>query len=445
MRLLIVDDDLRQRELLVEVFQAQGYEVTPCSNGQDALLHLETEKFDTVVTDLKMANVSGTEVLRASHNQDQELPVIIITGHGTVDSAIEAMKIGAYDYIQKPFDPEELVLVTKKAVDHFTLIKKSREMAAAIVTLQAHDMIGTSAAMQAVKSIIERVAPIDVSVLLQGETGTGKELAARLIHRASKRAEQKFLAINCGALNESLLESELFGHEKGAFTGAHKEKKGLFELASGGTLFLDEINSMSQGLQVKLLRVLQEKTFMRVGGTKELQTNVRMISASNADLKQEIDNSSFRGDLYYRLNNMDITLPPLRERAEDIPELAYWFLKKYAAKFEKEITSIGHKTMTILTTHSWPGNVRELENCISRATIMAQGVSLEPDALPMEVTSSTPNLQAIEIPLMRLDKMEKFMIKRCLCYTNGNKGQVAQILGIDSSTLWRKMKRWNIS
>lgn len=443
MKLLIVDDDLRQRELLEEVFSSQGLEVIACSNGRDALLYLENDAFDTVITDLKMPHVSGTEVLKASHRRDRELPVIIITGHGTVDSATEAMKIGAYDYIQKPFDPEELFLVTKKAIDHFRLIKKNREMAAAIVTMQASDVIGSSQAMMAVKSTIEQVAPLDVSVLIQGETGTGKELAARLIHRASKRSEERFLAINCGALNESLLESELFGHEKGSFTGADKEKKGLFELAAGGTLFLDEINSMSPALQVKLLRVLQEKTFMRVGGSKELLTDVRVISASNADLKMEVKEGDFRADLYYRLNVMDITMPPLRERKDDIAELAYFFLRKYSAKYEKEITSIGTRAITILSNYYWPGNVRELENSISRAIIMEQGKSLQPESLPAEFSGSDHGPMASDIPLMPLDEMEKLMINRALIQTNGNKAKVSQLLGIDTSTLWRKMKKYD--
>ncbi|MBU0675900.1 MAG: sigma-54 dependent transcriptional regulator [Proteobacteria bacterium] len=440
MKLLIVDDDLRQRELLEEVFSSQGFEVIACSNGRDALLYLENDGFDTVITDLKMPHISGTEVLKACHRRDRELPVIIITGHGTVDSATEAMKIGAYDYIQKPFDPEELFLVTQKAIDHFRLIKKNREMAAAIVTMQASDVIGSSQAMMAVKATIEQVAPLDVSVLIQGETGTGKELAARLIHRASKRSEERFLAINCGALNESLLESELFGHEKGSFTGADKEKKGLFELAAGGTLFLDEINSMSPALQVKLLRVLQEKTFMRVGGSKELLTDVRVISASNADLKIEVKEGNFRADLYYRLNVMDITMPPLRERKDDIAELAYFFLRKYSAKYEKEITSIGTRAMTLLSSYGWPGNVRELENSISRAVIMGQEHSLQPESLPAEVSESCHGSMVSEIPLMPLGEMEKLMIDRALIQTNGNKAKAAQLLGIDASTLWRKMK-----
>ncbi|MFO7605091.1 MAG: sigma-54 dependent transcriptional regulator [Desulfurivibrionaceae bacterium] len=442
MNLLIVDDDLRQRELLEEVFTSRGYGVTSCGNGREALLHLENEKFETVITDLKMPDIDGKEVLKACQGQDRELPVIIITGHGTVDSAIEAMKIGAYDYIQKPFDPEELFLVTRKAVKHYGLIEKNRELAAAVVTLRAHDFIGKSAAMQAVRAKIERAAPLDVSILIQGETGTGKELTARLVHRASKRAERRFLAVNCGALNESLLESELFGHEKGAFTGADKEKKGLFELASGGTLFLDEINNTSHALQIKLLRALQEGTFMRVGGGRELHADIRIISASNAELKEEVEKGNFRADLFYRLNVMDITIPPLRERQEDIPELAYWFLKKISAEYDKEITSISNKAMTLLTGYSWPGNVRELENCISRAIIMEQGESLQPGSLPPEVAETGQGFQAGELPVMPLEEMEKFMIKKVLALTDGNKSRAAQLLGIDASTLWRKMKRY---
>lgn len=442
MKLLIVDDDLRQRELLGEVFTDQGYFVTLCDKGQDALLQIENAVFDTVITDLKMPHVSGREVLQACLGQDPELPVIIITGHGTIESAIEAMKIGAYDYIQKPFDPEELVLVTQKALKHYSLIKKNREMAATIATLQDSDLIGSSSAMQAVKSMIERVAPLDVSVLIQGATGTGKEVAARLIHRASKREKFKFLAVNCGALNQSLLESELFGHEKGSFTGADKQKKGLLELASGGTLFLDEINSMSHALQIKLLRVLQERTFMRVGGSDELHTDIRIISASNADLKKEIDNGRFRDDLFYRLNVMDLVMPLLRDRREDIPELAYLFLKKYAEKYGKQINSISNKAISLLSSYTWPGNVRELENCISRAVIMESESSLQPESLPIEIKDTTGSPSATEIPVMPLDAMEKFMIKKSLIQTNGNKSKAAQLLGIDTSTLWRKMKKY---
>jgi DNA-binding NtrC family response regulator len=426
----------------VEVFESEGYQVVPCANGKEALVNLAPDTFDTVITDLKMPDVSGTDVLKAALGIDRELPVIIITGHGTVDSAIEAMKIGAYDYIQKPFDPEELSLVTKKTVKHYRLIRENRELAAAIVTLQTNDCVGESKIMRQVRALIERVAPLDVSVLIQGETGTGKELAARLIHKAGKRASEKFLAVNCGALNEALLESELFGHEKGAFTGADNRKKGLFELSDGGTLFLDEINSMSPALQVKLLRVLQEKTFLRVGGQNEISVDVRIVSASNADLQAEVAAGRFRNDLFYRLKVMDLTLPPLRKRSEDIPELAYYFLRKYAAKYEKKISAISHATLQRLVTYSWPGNIRELENCISRALIMESSASLQPDSLPPELIPSSTKRQEENLPIMPLSEVEKMMIQKALIQTHGNKAQAAQLLGIDTSTLWRKMKRW---
>jgi len=444
MKLLLVDDDLRQRELLVEVFESEGYQVVPCADGREAIANLAPDTFDTVITDLKMPDINGTEILKAALGIDQELPVIIITGHGTVDSAIESMKIGAYDYIQKPFDPEELSLVTGKAVRHYRLIRENRELAAAIVTLRTKDFIGESKAMQQVRALIERVAPLDVSVLIQGETGTGKELVARLVHKASNRASEKFVAVNCAALNESLLESELFGHEKGAFTGAEGRKKGLFELADGGTLFLDEINSMSPALQVKLLRVLQENSFLRVGGQEEVRVDVRVLSASNADLQTEVEAGRFRSDLFYRLKVMDLTLPPLRDRVEDIPELAYYFLRKYAAKYEKEISAISHAALRKLVSHDWPGNVRELENCVSRALVMESSSTLQPDSLPPEFTSSSKR-QEENLPLMPLAEVEKLMIKKALIQTGDNKSRAAEMLGIDASTLWRKMKRWEKS
>jgi DNA-binding NtrC family response regulator len=439
MHLLIIDDDLRQRELLQEIFTDQGHEVTVCVDGREALVQLDND-FDTVITDLKMPHVSGSDVLKACQEKDNELPVIIITGHGTIDSAIDAMKIGAYDYIQKPFEPEELILITTKALEHYRLVRTNREMAAALHTLRSKELIGSTPPMLEVKSMLERVAPLDISVLIQGETGTGKEVAARLIHEASKRAAGRFMAINCGALNETLLESELFGHDKGAFTGADREKHGLLETAAGGTLFLDEINSMSPALQVKLLRVLQENTFMRVGGRQEIKTDIRVISASNADLKGEVEKGGFRADLYYRLNVMTITMPPLRERVDDIPELGYYFLRKFTSQYDKPITAIENKALKLLMRYTWPGNVRELENCVSRGLIMEQGQTLSAQALPDELHSRS-SATGTDIPFMPLAEIEAFMIQKALAKTQGNKSQAADLLGIDNSTLWRKMKR----
>ncbi|HER63189.1 MAG TPA: sigma-54-dependent Fis family transcriptional regulator [Desulfobacteraceae bacterium] len=441
MKLLIIDDDLRQRELLLEVFAGRGYRVTACGDGREGLLLLQSEKFDTVITDLKMPHIGGEEILKAALLIDPDLPVIVITGYGSIESAIEAMKAGAHDYIQKPFDPEELVIAVQKAQEHYGLIKKNRELAAQLATIKADELIGASRVMQEVKGMISRAAPLDVTVLISGETGTGKELAARLIHRSSRRSEGRFLAVNCGALHETLLESELFGHEKGAFTGADRQKAGLLEAADNGTLFLDEINSMPPSLQIKLLRVLQEGSFLRVGATRETGCDIRIISATNADLKTEVDAGRFREDLYYRLHVMNIHLPPLRQRREDIPELCYHFLSRYNARYDKEIKTISNRALKLLCRFPWPGNVRELENIISRAVIMEESDSLSENALPVEIKKPEQAQAVHDLPLMRLAEMEQFMIKKALIATGNNKAQAAQLLGIDTSTLWRKMKK----
>ena len=442
MRLLIIDDDLRQRELLQEIFSDKGYQVTVCGDSREGLLLLQSEAFDTIITDLKMPHLGGDEILKAALRRDADLPVIFITGYGSIDSAIEAMKAGAHDYIQKPFDPEELAFAVKKAVEHFALIKKNRELAAKLATIQSDEMIGSSGGIRKVKELIGLAAPLDVTVLITGETGTGKELAARLIHRASRRADGRFLALNCGALNESLLESELFGYEKGAFTGAGQQKKGLLEAAGGGTLFLDEINSMPPSLQVKLLRVLQEGNFLRVGATWETECDIRIISAANADLKAGVAAGIFREDLYYRLHVMNIDLPPLRLRREDIPELCYHFLAKYGVKYNKAINGIDNRAMDRLCRAPWPGNIRELENVISRAVIMESGQILSESSLPKEISQPEQiSAGGLDLPMMRLDEMEQFMIKKALLATGNNKIHAAQLLGIDASTLWRKMKR----
>jgi DNA-binding NtrC family response regulator len=440
--LLLVDDDQRMRELLADVFTGKGYQVTAIADGREALLHLETVAFDTVITDLMMPQVSGTEVLEAAQRRDAQLPVIIITGYGTVDSAIAAMKIGAHDYIQKPFDPEELALIVKRALAHYQLVKQNRDLTARVTILQGSELIGSSAAIQGVKEMIVRLAPLAVSLLICGETGTGKELAARLIHKHSDRAAHNFLAINCGALSENLLESELFGYERGAFTGAVEQKKGLLEAAQGGTLFLDEINSMPLSLQVKLLRVLQDGKFLRVGGTKEISVDLRVISASNIDLKELISKGLFRDDLYYRINGMEIDLPPLRDRREDIAELAYHFLNRYSRKYDKAIGEIAPQALRMLSDATWPGNVRELENVMSRAVIMEPGTAITTTALPSSLGATS--LPPAAANLMTLEEMERYMINKALAATNGNRALAAQTLGIDASTLWRKTKRYDL-
>ncbi len=441
--ILLVDDDQRQLELLTEVFTDHAYRVTACSGGDEALVMLDDGGFDTVVTDLKMPGLDGTTVLEAARRGDPELPVIVITGYGTVDSAIAAMKIGAYDYIEKPFDPEELVYVVARAVEHYRLVRTNRELAAEVASLRPEELIGDSAPMRQVKDMIQRLASLDVPVLISGETGTGKELVARLLHRASTRAKGRFLAVNCAAFSEPLLESELFGHEKGAFTGAVSTKKGIFEAAAGGTLFLDEVNSMSPALQARLLRVLQEGVFLRVGGTREIATDIRLLGATNADLKAEVEAGRFRDDLYYRLNVMTIELPPLRKRGDDIPRLAYHFLRRFAGEYGKEVTAIDSGAVARLMAHSWPGNVRELENVVGRAVIMAAGPTLTAGDLSAVLDADAP--AATDLPLMPLAEMERLMIKKALHVTGGNRSRAAALLGIDASTLWRKMKRWQLS
>jgi DNA-binding NtrC family response regulator len=352
--ILVVDDDDRMRELLVEIFSGQGHEVIAASDGDTAVRLIIENKFSLIVTDLKMPKQDGMAIIKQAKNVDADLPIIMITGHGSVNSAIEAMKQGAYDYIEKPFDPEQLTLVANRALQYYQLVRKNRLMNSALRDLRSHELIGGGPAMQKVKNLVAKIAPLDVSVMIQGETGTGKELIARLVHRNSRRAGNLFLPINCGAIAVNLLESELFGHEQGAFTGAEQQKKGLVELASSGTLFLDELNSMPAAFQAKILRFLQDRSFFRVGGSKELHSDVRIVAATNVNLVEEVAAGRFRDDLYFRLSIMVLRLPPLRDRTEDIPELACYFLRKYSALYEKKVDRIDQYTLDQLVDYPWP-------------------------------------------------------------------------------------------
>ncbi len=437
--ILIVDDDRRLRELLVEVFGEQGWQVRGAADGDEAVAAMSQDRFGLIITDLKMPGQDGMAILRQAVAIDEDVPVIMITGHGSVDSAIEAIRQGAYDYIQKPFDPEEVVLVARRAVDHYALIRRTRELGQTIEELRAQELIGSGPEMQRVKELVAMVAALDVTILIQGETGTGKELVAKLVHRSSRRSAEKFLPVNCGGITESLLESELFGHEAGAFTGAGGQKKGLVELADRGTLFLDEINNMPASFQAKMLRFLQDQTFMRVGGSKELRADVRVVAATNIDLADAIRAGRFRDDLYYRLKVMTIKLPPLRERPGDIMELAYYFLQKYSRLYEKEVTKINTAALDCLAAYPWPGNVRELENVIGSAVIMAGGTAITPAALPEELRQGAASHPDVES--LNLQEMEQRLIQKALVRTKGNKARAARLLGIDTSTLWRKLKR----
>ena len=440
--ILIVDDDRRMRELLAEIFSKHDYQVTTAADGDEAVQAISHSCFTLVITDLKMPKQDGIAILQRALSIDPDMPVIMITGHGSVNSAIVAMKQGAYDYIEKPFDPEELLFVAGRAVDHQRLIRQTKELNETIEELRTQDMIGSGMGMQKVKELVTKIAALDVAVLIQGETGTGKELVAKLLHRHSRRADQQFLPINCGAVAETILESELFGHEAGAFTGASQTKKGLVELAEKGTLFLDEINNMPATFQVKLLRFLQDQSFMRVGGSRELHADVRLVAATNVNLAEEVAAKRFRDDLYFRLKVMTIKLPPLRQRLEDIPELAYYFLQKYNRLYEKNLHKVDRHTLDMLADYPWPGNVRELENIISSAVIMTTGSTLKTSSLPEEIRQGAAPFTTEES--LNLNEMELQLINKAMQKSQGNKARAARLLGIDTSTLWRKLKRYDI-
>jgi len=390
--LLIVDDEKNYLFVLEDLLSEEGYEVITTEGGEEALKLLDGHDLDLIITDMKMPGMDGMALMEAVHQRLPDLPVIMMTAYGTVEKAVEAMKKGAFDYIMKPFKNEELKLTIRKAVDHYQLVKRNRQLNNELTDRYRFDnIIGKSAPMQRIYQLIEKVAPARATVLVSGESGTGKELIARAIHYNSLRKDGPFISVNCGALPESLLESELFGHEKGAFSGAVSQRKGRFELAHGGTLFLDEISEMSTALQVKLLRVLQEMEFERVGGTATLKVDVRVVAASNRDLKAEVSQDRFRSDLFYRLNVVHIELPPLRERTDDIPLLVNHFLDKFSGESGRSSLKVSPEAMRSLFNYPWPGNVRELENAVERAVILAGGDVLTPRDFPQEIQSELPS------------------------------------------------------
>ncbi len=444
-KILIVEDDLRMSQLFKELLEKEGYSVAVSGDGSDAIILLKEHSFDVVLTDLKMPSIDGMNVLAYSKETNPETPVIVITAYATVDSAVEALKRGAYDYIQKPFDPDELLLVVKRAVDYRRLINENIRLSTALEGCIGYGLVGMSKGIVRVQRLVENVSPFDTTVLLQGETGTGKEMVAQLIHRLSSRAAEKFLAVNCGALTETLLEAELFGYEQGAFTGATRRKRGLFEAANRGTIFLDEIDNASQSMQMKLLRVLQDGMMMKVGGIEPVAVDVRVIAASNVDLKAEVENGRFRRDLFYRLNVVTINIPPLRSRRDDIQLLAYHFLNKYCRRHSKEIKGFHQDTIEILMDYPWPGNVRELENAIEHSVIMSKSIqAITPESLPEDIRKR----QQIAVPSytasLRLDEMERSLIQRALSAFKGQKAKAAEALGISVSTLWRKLKKFQL-
>jgi DNA-binding NtrC family response regulator len=439
-RILIVDDEQIVLRSLADWFRDDGYSVGTASTGKEALAKLTEGAWDIYLLDVKMPGMSGLELQKKIQEINPEAIIIIMTAYASVDSAVQALKQGAYDYLTKPFDPEHLGHLIKNAIEKKALAAENIRLKRSIdETVLAHNIIGSSEGIRKVVEAIETVANTETSVLIRGESGTGKELVAKAIHANSRRRYMPMIVLNCGALPDGVLESELFGHEKGAFTGAQYRRKGKFELADGGTLFLDEIGEISQKMQVDLLRVLDEKNIRRVGGEKEISVDFRLIAATNKDLESSVTAGSFRNDLYYRLNVFSIVIPPLRERRSDIPLLAEHFLRKYRENTNKHIDSIAADAMELMVSHPWPGNVRELENAIERAVVVCKSNLIRPEHLPFGQPASRH-----ETAGRTLDEMEREHILSTLNETDWNISQTARFLNIDRVTLYRKIRKYNL-
>jgi two-component system NtrC family response regulator len=451
--ILVVDDEKNYLLVLSALLEEEGYEVLTSASSLEALEILKASDVDLVLTDMKMPGMDGIELLEQIKTRDAELPVIMMTAHGTVDKAVEAMQKGAYSYIMKPFDNERLTLFVKNAIATYKVVKENRRLRNAVESqYQFGNIIAKSKAMRDVFQLIQKVAPSNATVLVEGESGTGKELVAKSIHFNSPRRDNPFVAVNCSALAESLLESELFGHERGAFTGAVSSKKGRFELAHGGTLFLDEIGELSANLQVKLLRVLQDKSFERVGGVRSIAVDIRVIAATNKNLGLEMRAGRFREDLFYRLNVVHIAIPPLRDRREDIRLLVNHFIQKYAAERRSAVPvrGVAQEVDRLFYDYSWPGNVRELENVIERVMILCPNEIITGADLPRGFKSSLDNALHLDgIPANAklyetLEMVERTMIERALKMADNVQSHAAAILGIGKSGLNQKLKKYNL-
>jgi DNA-binding NtrC family response regulator len=451
-RILIVDDELNMRLVLAAMLKKEGYDVTAAADGAEALRILEAGPVAAVVTDLKMPRVDGMELLDRASRQYPDIPVIIITAHGTVATAVEALKKGALDYITKPFELEELKNVVSKAIRTRTL--KENELLLPPEDIERAGIIGASQSTREIFDAIKRVAPTTTTILITGETGTGKELVAEAIHRNSPRKKNPLIKINCAAIAETLMESELFGYEKGAFTGAAITKPGRFELAHKGTLFLDEVGEIPRDMQVKLLRVLQEQEFERVGGLKTIRVDVRIIAATNRNLQQSVQEGSFREDLFYRLNVFPIAVPPLRERTDDILPLVEFFVEKFNRKLDLAVTGIAPAVMDMFLRYPWPGNIRELENLIERMMLLAKTPLITADEVPPEFKAGLEAEALAETAgdktpfkdRMRthMENAEKQMILQCLEESEGNVTRTAKLLGLSRKGLQLKMIKYNL-
>ncbi len=443
--ILVIDDEKNIREGLAADFEMDGYNVKIAANGDEGLEYLAKGDIDLVITDLRMPGTSGEDVLKKVTREMPGIPVIVLTGHGSIDAAVSAMQNGAYDFLTKPLNLEHLELVVKRALKGRELSLQHQELLSEVkAKTQVPDMIGKSPALQKVNTLIKKVADSKLSVLITGESGVGKEVVADAIQKTSSRHDKPFIKVHCAALSESLLESELFGHEKGAFTGAETLHKGKFELADGGTIFLDEIGEINQNVQVKLLRVLQEKKFERVGGEDTIEVDVRVISATNKKLEDEVSAKRFREDLYFRLKGIEITVPPLRERKDDIPLLLNNFLLKYNKENNKNIRGFSNAAKNILFNYDWPGNIRELQHCVESAVVMASSDEIQPEDLTIELKNKKEESEIIVPYGISLDEAEKIIILENLEANKGNKTKTADILKIGRKTLHRKLNEYGL-
>jgi two-component system response regulator HydG len=440
--ILVADDDAGMRESLARALRREGFTVAAAENGAAALETLRRARVDLLIADLRMPGLDGLELLRAAKLVAPETEIVVISGHGTVEEAVLAMKEGAYDFLTKPFDRTALIRIVRQALDRRALIVENRSLQRRLDELTgAGELIGQSPAIRAVLDLVRQVAPTAATVLVQGESGTGKELVARALHDLSPRRGRPFVRVNCAALPETLLESELFGYEKGAFTGAIGRKEGRFQLADSGTLLLDEVGDLSPLTQAKLLRVLQEGEFEPVGATRTVKVDVRVVAATNQDLAQLVREKRFREDLYYRLQVITVRVPPLRERPEDIALLAHHFLRRFAAKNHRELDGFTDVALGCLLNYGWPGNVRELEHAVERGVILVRGRLLDVADLPEAVTQTEPAARVVSIPIgMPLDEVEQRLIDETLRQTKGDKELAAKLLGIASRTIYRKLK-----